>query len=158
MTGSLLTFDIPGIKRCQQNRYPLLFIDRVYDVIPRKQATAVKCFTYNEWFFPAHFDDDPNVPGFIQLEALVQTFLMTFLSDDTLSGKKTNFIKVSNMEFKRKIVPGETLIIRAELKSLRRGIASGNAQGLVDDEPTCRADLVVAIPDELDKYKPKSCK
>ena len=150
-----LSFDINGIKACQRNRYPLLFVDRIFDVIPGEKASGVKCFTYNEWFFPAHFDDEPNVPGFIQVEALVQTFIMSFLSKDELRGKKTNFIGINNVKFKRKIVPGETLTIHATLQSFRRGIASGNAVSFVGDAQACSADFVVAIPDVLDQFKPK---
>lgn len=150
-----LDFDINGIKECQRNRYPLLFIDRVYDVIPGEKASGVKCFSYNEWFFPAHFEDEPNVPGFIQVESLVQTFLMSFLSKNELRGKKTNFLGINNVKFKHKIIPGETLIIHATLQSLRRGIATGNATSFVDGQPACSADFVVAIPDILDQFKPK---
>ena len=73
-------FDIPEIKKFQRNRHPLLFIDKITKLIPGKEARGLKCFSYNEWFFPSHFDDEPNVPGFIQIESLVQTFIMTFLS------------------------------------------------------------------------------
>ncbi|MBT5421068.1 MAG: beta-hydroxyacyl-ACP dehydratase, partial [Candidatus Cloacimonetes bacterium] len=72
-----LSFDVMGIQECQRNRYPLLFIDQITKAIPGKSANGLKSFTYNEWFFPAHFDDEPNVPGFIQVECLVQTFLMS---------------------------------------------------------------------------------
>ena len=75
-----LTFDLPQIKDSQQNRYPLLFIDKILEAVPGERATGLKCWTYNEWFFPAHYEDEPNVPGFIQVESLVQTFIMTFLS------------------------------------------------------------------------------
>ena len=152
---SPLHFDINGIKDCQRNRHPLLFVDRVYDVIPGEKASGLKCFTYNEWFFPAHFDDEPNVPGFIQVESLVQTFIMTFLSKDELRGKKTNFLEINNVKFKRKIIPGNTLIIHATLQSYRRGIATGSARSFVGEEPACSADFVVAVPDVLDQFKPK---
>ncbi|WP_167386293.1 3-hydroxyacyl-ACP dehydratase FabZ family protein [Herbaspirillum aquaticum] len=150
-----LEFDINGIKACQRNRHPLLFVDRVFDVIPGERASGLKCFSYNEWFFPAHFDDEPNVPGFIQVESLVQTFIMSFLSKEELRGKKTNFLSIDNVKFKRKIVPGDTLTIHATLKSLRRGIATGSAASFVGDAPACSADFVVAIPDILDQFKPK---
>lgn len=153
---SPLQFDINGIKECQRNRHPLLFVDRVFDVVPGTKASGLKCFTYNEWFFPAHFDDEPNVPGFIQVESLVQTFIMTFLSKDELRGKKTNFLGINNVKFKRKIVPGDTLIIHATLQSYRRGIATGSAVSFVGEEPACSADFVVAVPDVLDQFKPKS--
>ena len=50
-----LSFDIMGIQGCQRNRYPLLFIDQITSAIPGKSANGLKSFTYNEWFFPAHF-------------------------------------------------------------------------------------------------------
>lgn len=50
--ATFLEFDINGIKACQNNRYPLLFIDKVFDVVPGERASSLKCFSYNEWFFP----------------------------------------------------------------------------------------------------------
>ena len=155
MTNELLAYDVMGIQACQRNRYPLLFVDRVYDVEPGVKATGLKCFTYNEWFFPAHFDDDPNVPGFIQVETLVQTFIMTILTIDGHQGKKTNFLKINNVNFKRKIVPGETLIINAKLDSFRRGLGTGSATSFVGEEIACSAEFVVALPDILSSFRPK---
>jgi 3-hydroxyacyl-[acyl-carrier-protein] dehydratase len=151
-----LNFDINGILACQRNRHPLLFVDQIYNVIPGEKASGVKCFSYNEWFFPAHFDDEPNVPGFIQVESLVQTFIMTFLSKDELKGKKTNFLEINNVKFKRKIIPGETLTIHATLSSFRRGIATGGAVSFVGDSQACSADFIVAVPDVLDQFKPRN--
>lgn len=151
-----LSFDIPAIKKCQQNRYPLLFVDKIYDVIPGVSAKGIKCFSYNEWFFPAHFDDEPSVPGFIQIETLVQTFIMTFLTIDEHKGKKTNFISIDNVKFKRKIIPGEQLFIEAKLDFFRRGIAKGYAEGFIDNQLACRADFVVALPDVLSSFKPSN--
>lgn len=151
---SSLQFDIKGIKECQNNRYPLLFVDRVFDVLPGERASGLKCFSYNEWFFPPHFDDDPNVPGFVQLEAMVQTFIMTFLTLPEHKGKKTNFLKINHTSFNRKIIPGETLIMHANLKSFRRGIAIGDVQAHVSEEATCSAEFVVGLPDLLTKFLP----
>jgi 3-hydroxyacyl-[acyl-carrier-protein] dehydratase len=149
-----LYFDVPAIKLCQQNRYPLLFIDNAFDVFPGTSAKATKCFSYNEWFFPAHFEDEPSVPGFIQVETLVQTFIMTFLTLDEHKGKKTNFVSIDNVKFRRKIVPGEKLIIHAKLDSLRRGIAKGSAEGFIDSQTACRADFTVVLPDIINSFKP----
>jgi len=154
--SDVLSFDLPGIKRCQQNRYPLLFVDRIAEAVPGKFARGLKCFSYNEWFFPAHFEDDPNVPGFIQIECLVQTFIMTFLCLDEHKGKKTNFASINNVKFKRKIVPGETLIVEATLTSFKRGLATGHAVSHVNGEPACSAEFVVTLPDVFGSFKPKS--
>lgn len=150
-----LYFDLKGIEECQQNRYPLLFVDKIIEAIPGKSAYGVKNFTYNEWFFPAHFEDDPNVPGFIQVECLVQTFIMAFLCMEEYKGMKTNFITIDKVSFKRKILPGDRLEVKATLESLRRGIAKGYAESFVDGEPACRADFIVALPDVLNQFTPR---
>jgi 3-hydroxyacyl-[acyl-carrier-protein] dehydratase len=148
-----LSFDIIGIQACQRNRYPLLLIDRIVKVWPGHQATGQKCFSYNEWYFPAHFDDEPNVPGFIQIECLVQTFIMTFLCMPEYKGMKTNFANIDNVRFRRKVIPGDTLIINATLDSLKRGIAKGSAESFVGSEFVCSADFVITIPDVFQNYK-----
>lgn len=151
----VLSFDSMGIQKCQRNRYPLLFIDRVTEVVPGKYAKAIKNFTFNEWFFPAHFDDEPNVPGFVQIEALTQTFLMTFLSFDEYQGEKTSFVSINNAKFKRKIVPGDTLEIYATLDSFRRGVAKGRVESFVEGEAVASMELVVAIPSVLEGLHPR---
>lgn len=150
-----LSFDVPGIKQCQQNRYPLLFVDQITDVIPGKQARGKKAFSYNEWFFPAHFEDEPNVPGFILVESLVQTFIMTFLCMPEYKGKKTGFASIKSFQFKRKIVPGETLDIHATLDSMTRGVAKGRATGTVAGAPACEGEFVITIPDVLYQFRPR---
>lgn len=147
---------ISDIKKMQLNRYPLLFLDAVIALEPGSYATAKKNFSYNEWFFPAHFEDDPSVPGFVQIEALAQTFLTTFLTLPNMAGKQTSFVSISNAKFQRKIVPGDTLMISATLTSFRRGIATGSVSSSVEDELACSADLVIAVPEILDKFRPHS--
>ena len=146
--------DAYAIQQYQQNRYPLLFIDYLEEAVPGKSAKGHKNFTYNEWFFPAHFTDEPNAPGFVQIEALTQLFLMTFLTLPGNKGKKTGFIAIENARFKKKIIPGDRLDIQAELKSYRRGLAKGTSVGYLNGEVACSADLVIAIPDILNEFIP----
>jgi 3-hydroxyacyl-[acyl-carrier-protein] dehydratase len=146
---------IPEILKIQKNRHPLLYIDKIIDIVPGKSATAIKNYSYNEWFFPPHFEDDPNVPGFIQIESLVQTFIMTFLSIDGNQGNKTNFLKINNATFKKKIIPGDVSTIYAELESFKRGLAKGKARSEVDGEIACSAEFLVSLPAILDSFKPK---
>ena len=148
-------YDINYIRSSQQNRYPLLFLDKIIEIKPGKYVKAIKNFTYNEWFFPAHFDDEPNVPGFIQLEVLVQTFIMTFLSIKKYRNMKTNFLDANNTKFRRKIIPGDKLEIKAVLDDFKRGLARGYAEGYVDGEFACSSEFIITIPDILNKYTPK---
>lgn len=155
MTDRVLSFDIEGLKAHQRNRHPLLFLDRVVEAVPGRSVRAIKCFSYGEWFFPAHFDDDPNVPGFIQVECLAQAFIMTFLCMDEYKGMKTSFVGINNARFKRKIVPGDVLRIDATLTSLRRGLAQGRAESHVDGVAACSADFVVALPAVFERFTPR---
>ena len=143
------------IIKYQQNRYPLLFIDRIIELVPGKSATGIKNFSYNEWFFPAHFEDEPNVPGFIQIECLVQTFLMTFLTLKNNKGLKTSFFDLNNSKFRRKIIPGDTLKIKSKLDHFKRGLAKGSSVGYVNNEFACSADFIITIPDIFNKFKPR---
>lgn len=148
-------YDINYIRSSQQNTYPLLFIDKIIEIKPGKYVKTIKNFTYNEWFFPAHFEDEPNVPGFIQIEALVQSFIMTFLSIKKYKNMKTNFFDANNAKFRRKIIPGETLEIKAVLNDFKRGLAKGNAEGYVNKEFACSAEFVITIPEIFNKFIPK---
>lgn len=141
------------IQKFQQNRYPLLFIDYVEEAVAGKSAKGYKNFSYNEWFFPAHFEDEPNVPGFVQMEALTQMFLMSFLTLPGNEGMKTAFIKAET-DFKKKIIPGDRLDIISNLDSFRRGLAKGNSTGYLNGEVACKTNLVIAIPDIMRSFRP----
>lgn len=143
-----------AIQQYQQNRYPLLFIDFVEEAVPGKSARGFKNFSFNEWFFPAHFEDEPNVPGFVQVEALTQIFLMTFLTIPENKGKKTSGISIINARLKKKIIPGDRLDIQAELKSYRRGLAKGSSVGYVDGGLACSTELIIGIPDIMAQFRP----
>lgn len=148
--------DAYQIQQYQRNRYPCFFVDVIEEAIPGKSARGYKNFTYNEWFFPAHFEDEPNVPGFIQIETLTQVFLMTFLTIPENKGKKTGFIAVRDARFKKKVIPGDRLEVEAELKFFRRGLAKGISKGYVDGTLCCSADLEIAVPDIMRRYRPRT--
>lgn len=151
----LKNLDAIEIQKYQQNRYPCFFVDFIEEAIVGKSAKGFKNFTFNEWYFPAHFADEPNVPGFIQIETLTQVFLMTFLTFPENKGKKTGFISVNNAKFKKKIIPGNRLDIEATLDSYNRGLAKGRVYGFVNKELACQIELVVAVPDIMTQFTPK---
>ena len=151
----IVNLDAFEIQQYQQNRYPLLFIDYVEEALPGKSAKGHKNFSFNEWYFPAHFTDEPNVPGFIQIEALTQMFLMTFLTIPENKGKKTGFVSIEDAKFKKKIIPGERLDIVSELSFYRRGLAKGRSTGFINGELACSIELTITIPDILNQFKPK---
>jgi 3-hydroxyacyl-[acyl-carrier-protein] dehydratase len=153
-----LSLDIKEIQQYQRNRYPYLLIDKITELVPGKSAKGYKNFTMNEWFFPTHFENDPIVPGMLQIESLVQVFIMTFLSLPEYKGKVTNFLGANNVKFFRYIIPGDRLEISSELISVRRGIAKGSSEGYIDGKLTCRSDFLIGIPEVLSQFTPKKFK
>lgn len=151
-----LCLDINEIQKCMKNRHPWLYIDRMTEVIPGKSAVGVKNFTFNEWFFPSHFPGDPNVPGFIQIEACLQAFIMTMLSLEEYKGLETADRAIDNMKLLRKIVPGDCLKIVTKLDSFNRGIAKGRVESFVNGQPACSFDATAVVLEILAKFTPKA--
>jgi len=153
--SKIVNLTIPDIQSIIKNRYPILMLDRVDEIIEGKKASGFNNFTYNEWFFPGLLEGNPNVPGVIALEVLLEIFVMTFITMTECAGKETADVKVNNLHFIKKIIPGDRLDVIGNLKSFRFGVATGSAVGYVDGESACTCDLVVCVPDIVNQYKPK---
>ena len=142
------------LKRFQPNRYPFLMIDYVADVEPGVHAKGYKNLTNNEWYFPAHFPGGPNMPGALQLEAMAQMLTVALKTQEGLEGKVTHALE-HKVRFRKEVLPGEQLVIEANIISWRRGICKGRAVGYTHGEVACEADMLITIPDILDQYIPK---
>ena len=148
-----LSLDLNGLHEYQLNRYPFLLIDFAEEVIPGVSAKGYKDLTKDDWFFECHWPGDPNMPGMLQIEALIQMAALTIL---TLPGNKGKIIYVTsanNIKLSRKIVMGDRLAIETELLSWKRGVGKCAGKGSVNGEIGCRADFTIVMPDELNKYK-----
>jgi 3-hydroxyacyl-[acyl-carrier-protein] dehydratase len=145
-------FGIEQIQECLLNKYPWLLIDRVSEIEPGKFVRAIKNFTFNEHYFPAHFPGAPSVPGFIQVECCMQAFLLSFLSLDGYRRRETADRSLSDVRVRRKIVPGETLEIFAQLESFRRGVAKGTVESFVLGEPAISFGVTAVVVDELEQF------
>lgn len=138
----------------QPNRYPFLMIDHVEEVIPGKMARGYKNLTMNEWYFPVHFPDGPNMPGALQLEAMAQMLTVAITTLPGLKGKVTHALS-HIVRFRKEIVPGNQLIIETEVISWKRGICKGKGVGKVNGEVACEAEMLITIPDILEQYLPQ---
>lgn len=153
--GSVINFGIENIKECLLNKYPWLLLDGASEIQPGKFVKAIKNFTYNEHYFPAHFPGSPSVPGFIQIECCMQSFLLTFLSLDQYKRRETADRMLNNVHLRRKIVPGDTLEMHASLDSFSRGIARGRVESYVNGEQAISLEITAVVVDELEKFRPK---
>ena len=148
-----LELDKKKIYEYQQNREPYLMIDYATEVIPGKSAKGYKDFNSDEWFFKVHWKNDPNVPGMLQIEALVQMSALSILSLPGNKGKVVYLANANNLEFLKKITPNKRLIIETKTKSFIRGIAICEGIGIVEKQIACKADFNLVFPDEIKKYK-----
>ena len=107
----------------QQNRDPYLMIDYASNVSPGKLAVGYKDFKKDEWFFKVHWKNDPNVPGMLQIEALVQMAALSILTLPGNKGKVLYITSANNLKFIKKILPGKRMLIETKVKSFKRGLA-----------------------------------
>ena len=141
----------------QPNRYPFLMIDHVDEVLPGKYARGYKNLTMNEWYFPVHFPDGPNMPGALQLEALAQMLTVAVTTLPGLKGKVTHALQ-HTVRFRKEVLPGKKFEIDAQVISWNRGICKGRGIATVDGEVACQADMLITIPDILEQFLPASKK
>ena len=138
--------DINGIKKLLPHRYPFLLIDKVIEV-DRKHCVAVKNVTVNEPFFPGHFPQEPVMPGVLQVEAMAQAagiLVLNFLEDPHTYS--TYFLKIDNVKFRQKVVPGNTLLLHVSLLTeIRRGCALVKGYAFVGDKIVCEAEFMAQI-------------
>jgi 3-hydroxyacyl-[acyl-carrier-protein] dehydratase len=148
-----IRLDKKGIYEYQRNRHPYLFIDEAWEVIPGVSAKGYKDLTAEDWFFECHWQGDPNMPGLLQIEALVQMCALTVLTLPGNKGKVVYLTSANNIKLSRKIVAGDRLDIETKLLSWKRGIGSCSGIGSVKGEIACRADFTIVMPDILNEYK-----
>ena len=140
----------------QQNRPPYLMIDFAEEVVPGKSAKGYKDFREDEWFFKVHWAGDPNVPGMLQIEALVQMSALSILSLPGNKGKVMYLTTANNIKFIKKIIPNKRLYIETKVKSFKRGLAICEGLGLIEKQIACKAEFNLILPEEIKKYNLKS--
>ena len=139
----------------QQNRPPYLMIDFAEEVVPGKSAKGYKDFEKDEWFFKVHWPRDPNVPGMLQIEALVQMSALSILSLPGNKGKVMYLTSANNIKFIKKIIPNKRLYIETKVKSFKRGLAICEGLGLIEKQIACKAEFNLILPEEIKKYNLK---
>jgi len=147
--------DKKGICEYQKNRDPYLFIDCATEVIPGQSAKGYKDLNKDDWFFKVHWPNDPNMPGMLQIEALVQMCALSILTLPENKGKVVYLTSAANLKFIKKITPGVRLSIETKIKNYKRGLATCEGIGLIENKMVCKADFNLILPEEIKKYNLK---
>lgn len=134
------------IRELLPHRYPFLMVDKIIQMTDTF-IVGVKNITTNEPFFTGHFPREPVMPGVLQIEAMAQTGGLFVLSRlDEPERYSTYFLKIDNVKFRHKVVPGDTVLFRVELTSeMRRGIATMRGLAFIGDKVISEADFTAQI-------------
>lgn len=139
-------YDINQIKKILPHRPPFLLVDKILE-ISSEHVIGLKNVTINEPFFVGHFPDEPIMPGVLQIEALAQTGGIFVLNDIPDPEKySTYFLKINNVRFRAKVVPGDTMVFSLELTSpIKRGICQMSGSIFVGDKLVMEGELVAQV-------------
>lgn len=139
-------YDIIAIEKMLPHRYPFLLVDKVME-ITEDSIIGVKNVTMNEPMFQGHFPGNPVFPGVFQIEASAQVggiFALSKVDEPHLYS--TYFMKIDNVKFKQKVVPGDTLVFELKLITpIRRGLVHMSSQAYVNGKVVMEAEMLAQV-------------
>lgn len=138
--------DVNQIRKLLPHRYPMQMVDKVIEM-GRDYIVGVKNATINEPFFQGHFPQEPVMPGVLQVEAMAQVGGLLVLSGvENPESYSTYFMKIDNVRFRQKVVPGDTIIFHVSfLTPMRRGIATMKGYAFVGEKVVSEAEFMAQI-------------
>ena len=138
--------DVNMIRGFLPHRYPFMMVDKIIEK-GENYIVGVKNVTVNEPFFQGHFPQEPVMPGVLQVEAMAQTGgLLVLSSVDEPEKYSTYFMKIDNVKFRQKVVPGDTLIFHVSFMTpLRRGCAIMKGYAFVGEKIVTECEFMAQI-------------
>ena len=127
------------------HRHPFLLIDTIERLEPGVGAVGKKCVSGNEPFFAGHFPGNPVMPGALIIEALAQVGAVAMLSLPEMKGKTAYFAGIDKAKFRRKVLPGDVLLLETIITKVIGPVGVGRAVATVDGRKVAEAELTFAI-------------
>lgn len=141
----MVLMDVVQIKEIIPHRYPMLLIDRVEELTEGQRIVAKKNVTINEPFFQGHFPHEPVMPGVLIVEAMAQAGAVALLSLPQFKGKTAYFGGIDKAKFRKKVTPGDTLILEVEILKIKANAGLGKGIARVDGKKVAEAELTFMI-------------
>ncbi|MCH2161950.1 MAG: 3-hydroxyacyl-ACP dehydratase FabZ, partial [Phycisphaerales bacterium] len=139
--------DIRTILRTLPHRYPLLLVDRVIEMDGDRRAVGVKNVTMNEQFFQGHYPGTPIMPGVMIIEAMGQLGGLLLSQKLEHTGKLAVLMSIDKCKLRRRVVPGDQLILEAETMRVTARLGHIRCRALVDDKIAAEADIKFMLVD-----------
>ncbi len=138
--------DVNQVRERLPHRYPFLMVDKIIE-IGADYIVGVKSVSGNEPFFQGHFPSEPVMPGVLQVEAMAQVGGLLILSQvEDPERYSTYFMKIDNVKFRQKVVPGDTLVFKLRLiTEVRRGVANMRGLAFVGEKLVCEAEFMAQV-------------
>lgn len=139
--------EVNEVREYLPHRYPFLLVDRVLELDLPKSIVAIKNVTINEPFFNGHFPSLPVMPGVLIVEAMAQAAgILGFKSQNKkpADGSIYYFVGIDDARFKRRVIPGDQLILKAEYVSDKRGIWKFRCSAFVGEEVAASGTILCA--------------
>ena len=139
--------DINEIMKLLPHRYPFLLIDRIVKLELNEYIEAIKNVTYNEPFFQGHFPHIPVMPGVLIVEAMAQNAGILAIKTDNISleNKVVYFTGIDKCKFRKPVIPGDTLILKANIINAKGPIWKMKCTAFVKEKLIAEAVLTAAI-------------
>ncbi len=140
--------DINAVIRAMPHRYPMLLIDRIIDVEPKKKVVALKNVTFNEPYFIGHFPGRPVMPGVLIIEAMAQAGGFMLLNAIEEPEKKlVYFMGMDGVRFRKPVIPGDQLRFEMEMIQFRPSSCRIGGKALVDGKVVAEGTLLAVVVD-----------
>ena len=145
-TKPILTLE--DIQKILPHRYPFALVDRIIEYVPGQRAVGIKNVTFNEPHFQGHFPERPMMPGVLIVEAMAQVGGIVLRQLPEVEGGLFVFAGIDKVRFRRPVVPGDQLVMTAELIALkRRRFGKMQARAIVDGQRVAEGELMFSLVD-----------
>ena len=144
---NIQTINIQEILRLLPHRYPFVMVDRIIEIKLGESVVGLKNVTINEPFFQGHFPTEPVMPGVLILEGMAQVgCVLAYMSEPEKIGKELlYFAGLDKVRFRRKVVPGDQLIIETKVVKRKGKLFKLSSQAHVDNQLVAEAHLMAAF-------------
>jgi UDP-3-O-[3-hydroxymyristoyl] N-acetylglucosamine deacetylase / 3-hydroxyacyl-[acyl-carrier-protein] dehydratase len=137
--------DAKDIMQVLPHRYPFLMVDRIVSFEGDNKCVGTKSVTINEPFFQGHFPGHPVMPGVLQIEAMAQVASILLRKQSVVSNGVGYFMSADDVKFRKPVVPGDVLLIEAELLRAKGNVGKASCRCLVNGEVTSEGTLMFAF-------------